>query len=44
MLSAMDEEVGQMVKALKDTQMFDDTIILFLSDVRLKVHSTAGLI
>lgn len=43
LVSALDDVVGGTVKALKDTGMFDNTIIIFTSDVstcmwKLKLH------
>ena len=34
MATAMDSAIGQVVAALKDTGMYNDTVIVFTSDVR----------
>ena len=33
MVTAMDDAVGQVVKALKETGLYNDTFILFTADV-----------
>ena len=34
MVTALDEAIGNVVKALKDNNMYDDTIIVFTADVK----------
>ena len=34
MISAMDEAIGRIIKALKDTNHYDNSIIIFSTDVR----------
>ena len=36
MATAMDSAIGQVVAALKDSGMYNDTIIVFTSDVSLQ--------
>ncbi len=42
MVTAMDDAVGRVVDALKETGAYDNTIIVFTSDVRKKICHVSG--